>query len=110
MIPGMELTRREFFLLLAAAGCGGSGGGNCLADGTSVQWNENHGHILFVSKEDVAAGAQKTYDIRGTSDHSHLVTLTAADMLSLQGDGRAIEVSTRDGTVPHTHTVTVTCA
>lgn len=75
-----------------------------------MQFNESHGHILTVTKEDVAAGVAKTYDIRGTSDHSHLITLTGDDLAKLRMNGTAIETSTRDGPVPHTHTATVGCA
>lgn len=110
----IPLTRKEFLVLIAgaaAARCGGgSSAGNCLADGTTVRFNENHGHVLVVTNEDVAAGVSKTFDIRGTADHTHLVTLTASDMLSLQKNGQAVETSTLDGSVPHTHTATITCA
>jgi hypothetical protein len=103
------VTRKEFLLFLAGTACGGSSV-NCLADGTTVSFNENHGHVLVVSKEDVAAGVAKTYDIRGTADHTHLITITAADMASLTKNQPVSEISTRDGNPLHSHTALVGCA
>jgi hypothetical protein len=67
----------------------------------------NHGHKLTVSKADVAAAATKTYSIRGTSGHDHLVTITAAQFAQL-GSGHAITVASTNA-AGHTHSVTVTC-
>jgi hypothetical protein len=76
-------------------------------DGTTSTIGTNHGHTLFVSKEDVAAGTAKTYDIRGTSSHPHTVTITREHFLQLQQDTTISTVSTSDA--GHTHAVTVTC-
>ncbi len=117
----MELTRKELLVLViggAAAACGGSsyGGGsqssgqasgNCGANGTSATIAANHGHVLNVTKEDVIAGAAKTYDITGTANHSHSVTLTAADMAALQKNLEADEVSTVN--LGHDHAIKVVC-
>src|SRR5690242_13655428 len=66
----------------SSAGDGGNGDagplGRCVADGTTSVIADNHGHVLVVTKDDVAAGADKAYDIQGTSDHPHTVTITAA--------------------------------
>jgi hypothetical protein len=122
------MTRKEFLRLglttAAVAACGGSsagnstgsGGtpmqqgasGNCLMNGTAATISGNHGHVLVVSKEDVAAGAQKTYDIRGAADHSHQVTLTSADMAALGENMQAHEASTV--ALSHSHAITVSCA
>lgn len=67
----------------------------------------NHGHVLMVSLEDVMAGAEKTYDLTGTSSHSHAVTLSADDMKSLLAGNIVRSKSTRYG---HTHYVMVRCA
>ena len=116
----MDLTRKEFIVLLigsAAAACGGSSdgaSGNCAANGTAVSIAQNTGHVLLVSKDEVAAGVAKTYDIQGTdTSHTHQVTLTAADFASLQKNLRAMETSTAGnaaGQAPHTHQITVSCA
>ena len=73
-----------------------------------------HGFMLIVTKADIAAGVAKTYDIQGNDpSHTHQVTLTAADMQSLQKNLRAMETSTAGnaaGQAPHTHQITVSCA
>src|SRR5438270_525207 len=57
----MDLTRKEFLVLMigsAAAACGGSSdgpSGNCAANGTAVSIAQNTGHVLLVSKDEVAA-------------------------------------------------------
>jgi hypothetical protein len=67
----------------------------------------NHGHKLTVSAADVAAKVKKTYSIKGTSGHDHLVTITAAQFAQL-GAGQAITVASTN-VAGHTHSVTVTC-
>jgi hypothetical protein len=67
----------------------------------------NHGHVLVVPLADVTAAADVTYDIMGTSAHTHEVTLTAADFASiLAGMSVSVTSTTGDG---HTHQVTVVC-
>ena len=117
----MKMTRKHFLQLALAAGgaaaaaaCGGAMtpqqpvGGNCLANGTTTSIGANHGHVLAVPKEDVAAGVQKTYDIRGAADHSHQVTLTAADMAALRQNAAIGETSTSG--LAHSHSISVSCA
>jgi hypothetical protein len=49
-----------------------------------------------------------TYDIRGTADHTHSVTLTSAQLALLKTPGATVTVvSTNTGF--HTHDVTVSC-
>jgi hypothetical protein len=80
-----------------------TGGGNtCM--GTIAT---NHGHDVTVPDADVIAGAEKTYDIMGSSPHSHQFTLTTGDMTTLQGGAPVTVTSTTSGT--HTHGVTVSC-
>lgn len=109
-------------------GCGGSGstgsdsthpdaatgpapdGGSlsaCAMNGTVSTIADNHGHVLVVSKADVAAGVAKQYDITGTADHPHTVTVTADMFARLQGDTAVTMTSTSD--LDHTHAVTVMC-
>jgi hypothetical protein len=68
----------------------------------------NHGHALQVSPEDVAAGVDKTYSIKGAAMHDHQVTVTAAQFATLAAGGAVTIQSTT--TVGHSHPVTVTCA
>lgn len=115
----MFMTRKDFLRLALfggaslAAACGGSDAmqgpsGDCAANGSVASIGGNHGHVLVVSKADILAGAQKTYDVQGTADHSHQVTLTAADMTALQGNLSARENSTV--ILSHSHPITVSCA
>ncbi len=112
----MSITKRSLFrgsVGLCAAGvltaaCGGgddddtSGGGAC-----KTQIAANHGHSLSISGADKMAGAAKDYDIKGSADHSHTVSLGADDFADLNG-GTVVVVqsSTNAG---HSHDVTITC-
>lgn len=69
---------------------------------------KNHGHVLEVSFADVQAGAEKTYEIAGTSGHRHQVTLTAGDMKSLLA-GALLRTTSNRG-LTHTHRIVVRCA
>lgn len=68
---------------------------------------KNHGHMLVVAEADVLAAVDRTYDIRGSSNHGHTVTVTAAEFETLKGGGIVRTTSSRDG---HRHRVLVTCA
>lgn len=121
----MMMTRKQFLRSILGAGagaigvaaiaaCGDDGGGssdaagkNCLTNGTNASIGTNHGHTLTVSVADVTAGAEKTYDITGTSAHAHMVTISAAQFTMLKANTSIMVTSTSDGT--HTHTVSVTC-
>jgi hypothetical protein len=113
----MAMTRRELLeltvLAMGAAACGSSSSGgtgnppSCLDNGTSAAISDNHGHVLNVSKADVAAGVAKTYDIQGTAGHTHSVTVSAAMFAQLAANSA---VSTSSTTVNlHDHSITVTC-
>ena len=121
----MEPTRREVLVLIVGgvvgAACGGSNpgssgpvnGGNCLANGTQVAIQTNHGHVLVVPVADINAGVDKGYDIRGTADHTHTVTLTAADFASLKQNTGVEEASTISASAfygTHGHQIDVSCA
>lgn len=65
-----------------------------------------HDHAMTVTAADIAAGVDKTYDIKGTATHSHLVTLTAADFATLKAGGTVFKF------VPsmiQDHCVTISC-
>ena len=83
-------------------------GGDCLANGTDATIENNHGHDITVSAEDISAGTDKAYDIQGTAGHSHTVNLTAADFTSLKGNDGIEVVSSSDA--GHTHNIVINCA
>jgi hypothetical protein len=119
----MTLTRKEFLstVMTAAAGaasaallvaCGSSsdddgGGGNCLAAGVNASIGANHGHALVVTAADVMAGAAKTYDIRGSADHTHGVTVSAGAFTMLASNQSAMTISTTVDN--HSHSIMLTC-
>jgi len=79
------------------------------ADGaTASAISSNHGHALVVASGDVAAGAKKTYSIKGTSGHDHQVTIESADFAKLK-NGETLTLTSTTGS-SHTHTVKVICA
>jgi hypothetical protein len=120
----MEKTRREVLVLIvggvAAAACGGSSGNggnssgsNCLANGTTSQIETNHGHTLSVPVADINAGVDKTYTFGGTADHTHSLTLTAADFAQLRQNMGTQRNSTTNASITfgsHLHTVLISCA
>jgi hypothetical protein len=81
---------------------------SCTMNGTNSTIGANHGHVLMVSKADVAAGTTRTYDIQGTANHTHSVTVTSAMFTMLQGNTAITTVSTTDSN--HNHPITVMCA
>ena len=122
----MRHTRREFLattltvLATSALSCGGEAdddptpptGPDCLSNGAEVLTG-NAFHTMRVSKEDVRAGVEKTYNIQGTSSHAHFVTLTADHFAVLQTN-QSVTVNSTSGTASgltaHDHRVTVQCA
>ncbi|HEY5923030.1 MAG TPA: hypothetical protein VIV11_15225 [Kofleriaceae bacterium] len=116
------MTRKEFLAALGAgaavlAGCGGDDGGgsdgaitrNCAVNGTTVTIDANHGHVLAVLAADVSAGATKTYTMTG-GDHTHMVTVTAANFATLQSNANGSVQVTSTNVGAHMHTVTIICA
>lgn len=91
-------------------GPGPTPSGNCLLNGTNVAISENHGHEFVVSKEDVAAGTQKTYILSeaNTDGHIHNLTLTASQFETLKTNIRITATSTTGG--GHIHNITVSCS
>jgi hypothetical protein len=81
---------------------------SCTLNGTVSTIGANHGHVLMVSKADVAAGVDKTYDIHGTANHTHSVTVSAAMFTTLQSNTAVTTVSSTNS--GHNHPITVMCA
>jgi hypothetical protein len=80
---------------------------SCTANGTAVIISANHGHTLVVSKADVIAGVDKTYDIRGSATHAHSATVMAAQFAQLQADMSASLTSTINSS--HSHPISISC-
>ncbi len=107
-------TRRE--LLIGAASlalvpaC--SGGGSAPSDaqtGPSCQSviSGNHGHVLAVQGADLTSMRDHTYDIHGSADHTHSVTITQAQLGGLATGMTVTVTSTLGG--GHTHNCSVHC-
>lgn len=68
----------------------------------------NHGHALLIPAADFVAPAMTTYDIKGTNmTHTHTVTLSAAQLMSLAA---GTSVTVKSTNVGHEHDVTIVCA
>ncbi len=85
-----------------------NGDPNCLDNGTIANITGNHGHNLTVSKDDVSDGIEKTYAIDGSAGHSHSVTVTAANFITLRNN-QQISLSSTTGS-GHNHSIAVSCA
>jgi hypothetical protein len=87
----------------------------CVTSGPLVEIADNHptgSHEMIVSGGDVFAAEEKVYDIRGDNvGHTHTVTVTEPDFLSLQDGDPVTVVSSNNGSVgnSHTHAVTLSC-
>lgn len=69
----------------------------------------NHGHDFPVRSEDVLEGVTKTFDLRGSSDHTHVIELSPAELAAL-GRGEVVRKQTeRGGTNAHRHRVLLRC-
>jgi hypothetical protein len=110
------MKRRQFtveaaMLLLGGAaitisGCGGGASPTAssapLVD-KSGAISSNHGHLAVVTGAEQGEGGSLDLDIRGTATHTHTVSLSAADVVSIRNGARVEKESS--GT-SHTHTVT----
>lgn len=107
--------------LLVASACSDSPAetesSTCTTVGPVVEILDNHlpsggDHALVVPPEDVAAGVERTYDIRGDNvGHTHLVTLTVDHFASLRRSVPISVVSTNNGPVGigHDHSIDLSC-
>lgn len=90
---------------------------SCMTQGPAVQILDNHlpsggDHKLVVPAADVVAALEKVYDIRGDNvGHTHTVTITASNFISLQNGVAVTVVSSNNGPVGfgHEHTVQLSC-
>ncbi len=107
-------TRREVLIGIAGIAlvpaCGPTGGGGMPdAAGPMCSSNiaSNHGHVLTVPPSDLASPADHDFDIQGSADHTHTVTITAAQFGLLAGGGTLTVTSSVGG--GHTHACMVHC-
>ncbi|HEX6017727.1 MAG TPA: hypothetical protein VFZ28_06485 [Burkholderiaceae bacterium] len=115
----MVITRKRFVETLASGSallllgsCGGGYGGSAGAMGTSSCSGSiagNHGHVLPIVVADLDSATPKTYDIMGSANHSHEVTLSVAQLGQLKAGVAVTVTSTPAATDGHTHAVTVSC-
>lgn len=70
-----------------------------------VEFSGQDEHELIIPAADMAAKADRTYDVQGLAGHPHQVTLTAADFEKLaKGEGVSLKTS-RDEKDAHLHVV-----
>ena len=80
--------------------------GTCATTNAAI--SANHGHAATVPGADVAAGIEKTYNIKGGSPHPHTITVTPAMFAMMKAGSMVVVESSNDA--GHTHNVTLTCA
>lgn len=130
-----EVTRREFTVKSALAilsgvtitltGCGDSGSTSPspppssppTADSSGVQGviSANHGHLATVTSAQLTGGNAIDLDIAGTANHTHSVSLTAAELDQIAGGAQVAATASTAGAIgggiydtgdAHNHTVT----
>jgi hypothetical protein len=67
----------------------------------------NHGHVLTIAAADLDSPVNMVYDIHGTADHTHSVTLTVANLQALKAGTTVMVVSST--TFAHEHSVSILC-
>jgi hypothetical protein len=73
----------------------------------------NHGHVLVVPLADLDSTVDKSYNIQGEADHSHVVTLTVAQLQEIKAKNTVQDASSVGGSIyfpAHSHLLTITCA
>lgn len=129
----MDKTRRKLLfasaggtaLAVALASCGGGGGGGGYGSPTPAPMPTpppppgtlschdtlivgNHGHSVMIPAADLDSAVPMTYNIQGTADHNHTITLTPAQLKDIKAMTAESVMSTT--TLSHSHEVTVNCA
>jgi hypothetical protein len=123
--PRRSVTRREFTLEAALAilagcvisisetGCGGDSSTpapspvGVVTDVPGVV-SANHGHAVTITAAQITAGGAITLDIQGQATHDHQVSLSQANMGTLNNRQPVTVTSTTDAS--HSHSVTFTPA
>jgi hypothetical protein len=82
---------------------------SCIDNGAeSLTISQNHGHVVDIPASDITSTTSKTYNITGTADHPHFITITPDQFLQLQeNDSISVMTSNNNG---HTHSIVVRCS
>ena len=84
-----------------------TGGAACAMDVVAViSCPHDPPHELTVPAADIAAGMPKTYDIKGQSNHSHMISLSAADFAALKAGQPVYKFAE---SMIQDHCVTISC-
>ncbi|WP_276388926.1 hypothetical protein [Eudoraea chungangensis] len=84
---------------------------DCVENGALGNIELNHGHELSISKEDIIAAKEKTYNIQGFSEHNHTITISSADFSELKKPTRLRVVDIYSSTFEdHRHSVIIFCS
>lgn len=114
MTDSIDVDRREFTVAAALAMLGGAtitisgcGGGSSPTSSGPVDIagsiSDNHGHHVLITAADLRAGGALHLDIAGMAGHSHMIDLSADDIVKVRS-GQVVAVSSTD-TQAHHHTV-----
>lgn len=76
---------------------------NCII---ATEISNNHRHEAIIPLEDVLAGEEKSYNIKGASSHPHTLTVTAEHFAALKTE-KSIDI-TSSNDAGHTHIVRLT--
>jgi len=112
------IDRREFSVkaalailsgaLITISGCsddGTPGEPSPLAEGdVAGVVSANHGHVAVITRAEIVSGNELALNIRGSADHTHTVTLTAAEIAQI-GVGQPV-MKQSSSEMDHEHTVT----
>jgi hypothetical protein len=72
--------------------------------------SNDHGHVLAIPVADLTSPVAMTYNIDGTSGHSHSVTLSPAQLAQIATKSAITVTSTLGGSpMIHSHDLTVNC-
>ena len=129
-VPTVDLERRHITALAALTllggatititGCGGGGGGSpaaappppaatpppatsCPAGNACGQVDGDPSHKAEITAAQLSAGGAMELDIKGSSVHSHTVSLTADEVVAIRDKARVVKISTT--TLNHNHSV-----
>jgi hypothetical protein len=114
----LDPTRREFTaeallallmgcVITISQGCGDDNPTSPTPTDISGVVSANHGHVATVTGAQITAGTDiAALDIRGTADHPHTISITAADFQTLKNRQPISKTTTTDNF--HFHTVTFT--
>lgn len=114
----MQIDRKQFLGITLGTGaawalqaCGGGGysGGSTPTSSCSAAIGTNHGHTLTITVTDLESAADKIYDIAGSADHTHSVSLTLSQLSSLKSGISVSVTSTPGGVDNHSHVVNASC-